>query len=411
MYFASCFKNNLNSAFIEVKSTQDLSGDVSAINQISIVPQLLEVICRTTNLRFAAIARVTNEKWIACATMDNVPLGLKAGDELEIQNTFCNQVHKTGEAVVFDDVEKDELYRDHPIPKMFGIQSYISVPIYKRNGEFFGTLCALDSVPGTINTPEVKGMFKLFTELISFHLNAVEEVKIAEEKLREEQKVAELRDQFIAILGHDLKNPIATMRMSADILLKMSKEEITLNHAAMIKSTSYRMQALIENILDFARGQMGEGIILEKKAHNGDLLEMMNQVIKEIKTNSPDRQIIFTCHLEHEVFCDKNRIGQLFSNLLSNADQHGHPEAPVVVHAKTIGEHFELKVLNTGEKISGEALKHLFQPFYRETEDANKKGLGLGLFIASEIARAHEGEIKVTSTEQETCFTLQIPLN
>ncbi|NJW51375.1 GAF domain-containing sensor histidine kinase [Salinimicrobium oceani] len=369
---------------------------------------MLQIVCSTTNLRFAAIARVTNERWVACATMDNVPLGLNPSDELNIDDTFCQQVHREGEIVIFDDVDKSERYCDHHVPKLYGIKSYISVPIYKRNGEFFGTLCALDSVPGNIDTDEVKGMFRLFTDLISFHLNAQDEVKAAEAELQEERKVAELRDQFIAILGHDLKNPIATMRMSADILLKMSKEELTQRHAAMIKSTSYRMQGLIENILDFARGQMGEGLVLEKKAHNGSLQEMMEQVIKEIKITTPNREIIFTCELQDEVWCDKNRIGQLLSNLLANADQHGHADAPIFVKAITTGTNFELSVTNKGKKIPTESLEHLFQPFYREDDDT-KKGLGLGLFIASEIAKAHEGQLLVTSTEEETSFTLQIP--
>ncbi len=343
--------------------------------------------------------------------MDNVPLGLKPGDELEIKNTFCNQVHNTGEAVIFNDVKEEGPYNDHPIANIYGIQCYISVPIYKKNGDFFGTLCALDSVPGKIDNPEIKGMFKLFTELIAFHLETVEEIKRAEDNLREEKEIAQLRDRFIAILGHDLKNPIATMRMSADILLKMSKEELTLNHASMIKSGSYRMQALIDNILDFARGQMGEGISLEKRVHNGSLIAMIKQVIKETKTQAPDREINFSCQLEHDVSCDINRVGQLLSNLLSNANQHGHPQAPIAVNAKTTGEHFILQVSNTGEKIPQEALKNLFKPFYRESEDANKKGLGLGLFIAAEIAKAHYGDLNVSSTEKETTFILEIPHN
>lgn len=360
---------------------------------------------------FAAIARVTDNRWITCAAHDLISFGLKPGDELEVETTICHEVYKNHKAVVIDHVAENADYCNHHTPKIYNIQSYISVPIYRKNGEFFGTLCAIDPNPKEINTPEITGMFQLYAELISFHLDAVEKIKISEDNLKEEKKIAQLRDQFIAILGHDLKNPIATMRMSADILLKMSKEELTLRNASLIKSTSYRMQALIENILDFARGQMGEGIVLEKEKHNGSLEEMMDQVIKEIRILSPDRRITFTCELDHDVLCDKNRIGQLLSNLLGNADQHGHPEAPVVVEAKTNGAHFELKVSNSGEKISEKALAHLFQPFYRDSEDSNKKGLGLGLFIASEIAKAHSGELKVFSNEQETAFVLQIPLN
>jgi signal transduction histidine kinase len=360
---------------------------------------------------FAAIARVTDDRWVTCAAHDLISFGLKPGDELEVETTICHEVHQNNKAVVIDHVAKDANYCNHHTPKIYNIQSYISVPVYKKNGEFFGTLCAIDPNPKEIKTPEITGMFQLYAELISFHLEALEKIKISEENLKEEKKIAELRDRFIAILGHDLKNPIATMRMSADILLKMSKEKSTLNHASMIKSTSYRMQALIDNILDFARGQMGEGIILTKRAHNGSLEEMLHQVIKEVKINAPNREIKFTSSLDHEVLCDENRIGQLFSNLLSNADQHGDYEAPVVVHAQTNGKLFELKVINKGEKIPSEVIENLFKPFYKENESSNKKGLGLGLFIASEIAKAHEGEILVSSNDEETSFTLKMPVN
>ena len=307
-------------------------------------------------------------------------------------------------------MNNDATYCNHRIPKLFGIESYISVPIYKKNGDFFGTLCALDSVPARINTPEVKDMFKLFTDLISFHLETIEKMEATSKTLKEEREMADLRDQFIAILGHDLKNPIATLRMSSDILLKMSKEELTLKHAGLIKSTSFRMQNLIENILDFAKGKMGEGILLERVANNGSLVKILEQVIKEINISSPARKIEFNFDLKSNVYCDKNRIGQLLANLLSNADQHGDEEAPLKVSAFTTDDTFELSVTNKGEKIPEESLRYLFQPFYRDKNEVNKKGLGLGLFIAAEIAKAHEGQLLVESTSEETRFTLNIPL-
>lgn len=359
---------------------------------------------------FAAIARVTDEKWITCSALDHISFGLKQGDELDIHTTLCQQVHKTHQAVMIDDVEHDILYCNHPVPKQYNIQSYVSWPIFRKNGDFFGTLCAIDSKPNIVKTPEIEGMFALFADLISFHLDAVQKMTATEKVLEEEREMADLRDQFIAILGHDLKNPIATMRMSSDILLKMSKEDLTLRHAAMIKSTSFRMQTLIENILDFAKGKMGEGIILNRKSNNGSLMKILEQVIKEIKISAPERKIVFNAALSEEVYCDKDRIGQLFANLLGNAHQHGDRDAPVEVSAITTKEHFELKVSNKGEKIPEDSQPHLFQPFYRSHVEPNKQGLGLGLFIASEIAKAHDGVLAVNSTEEETTFSFQIPL-
>ena len=360
---------------------------------------------------FAAIARVTEDRWITCSTLDNINFGLKPGDELEVETTLCHEVRHNREAVFIDHVDEDEKYKNHHTPRIYGLQSYASFPIFRKNGEFFGTLCAIDSRPFKVNTPEIVGMFKLFTDLISFHLDVVDSMHLQEEKLREEREMAELRDQFIAILGHDLKNPIATMRMSSDILLKMSKEELTQRHAGLIKTTSYRMQGLIENILDFARGKLGEGLILDKELTGESLESIIDQVVNEIKNNAPNRLIDLKVNLKHQVYCDKNRIAQLLSNLLSNADHHGDPDAPVHVKAVTNGEHFELSVSNQGEKISATALEHLFEPFYRVSNDSNKKGLGLGLFISSEIAKAHDGELLVCSSDEETRFTLRIPLN
>lgn len=390
---------------------KDFSGDVDAVNQISIIPQILDVVCRTTQMGFAAIARVTEDRWITCSALDHINFGLKPGDELEVETTLCHEVRQSREAIFIDNVSEDKKYQDHHTPRIYGLQSYASYPIFRKNGEFFGTLCAIDTKPYRVNTPEIVGMFKLFTDLIAFHLEIVEGMHLQQEKLREEKEMAELRDQFIAILGHDLKNPIATMRMSSDILLKMSKEDLTQRHAALIKSTSYRMQGLIENILDFARGKLGEGLILEKEIANGSLEDLLIQVVNEIQNNSPERTIDLEIALDHEVYCDKNRIAQLLSNLLSNANHHGDPKAPVNVRAITNEKNFELSVSNQGERISETALAHLFEPFYRESNDANKKGLGLGLFIASEIAKAHSGDLLVCSTSKETRFTLQIPLN
>ena len=387
-----------------------MAADVAAVNKIPIIPQLLDVICRSTGMGFAAIARVTEDRWITCTTKDSISFGLAPGDELEIENTICREVRESQNPVFIDNATTDPLFVTHPVPKMYGIVSYVSVPIFRKDGSFFGTLCAIDKKPATVKTQEIQGMFALFADLISFHLNAVEEIDASAAKLKEEREIAELREQFIAILGHDLKNPIATTRMSSEILLKYSKDETVLRHAGLIKSTSYRMQSLIENILDFARGRLGEGITLNREYNNGTLKEVLQQVLDEVKNNSPERDIKIKMTLDNPVFLDKNRVAQLFSNLLSNADLHGAQDGPITVEATTDEEKFRLSVSNTGEKISEEAMKHLFQPFYRENVKPNKQGLGLGLFIASEIAKAHEGELKVNSTDEMTEFTLEIPM-
>lgn len=360
---------------------------------------------------FAAIARVTEDRWITCTTRDEISFGLKSGDELKIETTLCDEVRSKNQPVFIDNVQLDPDFKNHPTPVLYGFESYVSVPIYKQDGSFFGTLCAIDKKPAVVKSPEIMGMFRLFADLISFHLNTIEKMKAANFKLEDERRNSELREQFIAILGHDLRNPLATIRMSSDILLKFAKEDMVKRQANMIKSTTFRMEDLIGNILDFARGQFGEGIILNKKSSLKNLKEGLNQIVSEIKTMSPAQNITLDFNLEDEFYCDVNRLGQLLSNLLGNAVIHGDHTKDINVIATTANNEFKLSVINGGKKIPEQELKHLFKPFYRKGAGNGKQGLGLGLFIASEIAKAHKGTLIANSSEKETSFTFTMPIS
>jgi phosphoserine phosphatase RsbU/P len=229
--------------------------------------------------------------------------------------------------------------------------------------------------------------------------------------LATERETAELRDQFIAVLGHDLRNPLAAISAGARILqrsgaLQQEKEQRVLD---MINSTVTRMSDLIDNILDFARGRLGGGIMLNRDA-NRPLEPVLEQVVDELRTASPQRLIETSFDLAQRVNCDRTRIGQLASNLIGNALSHGAPDQPVRVEAKTEGDEFKLWVANAGEPIPEAAMQRLFEPFFRGDVRDSRQGLGLGLHIASQIAQAHGGRIEVTSTPDETQFVFTMPL-
>jgi GAF domain-containing protein len=144
--------------------------DVETVKQIAIVPALLEIICRSTGMRFAAIARVTEDRWIACSVKDELGFGLKPGGELRVETTLCNEIRSHREPIIIDNVAEDEKYAHHHTARIYGIQSYISFPIVLKTGELFGTLCAIDPKPAHLNNPRIIGMFNLFCELLTFHL-------------------------------------------------------------------------------------------------------------------------------------------------------------------------------------------------------------------------------------------------
>lgn len=382
--------------------------DVETISRIDAVGSILEVVCRTTGMGFAAVARVTEDRWVACAVRDEIQFGLVPGDELKVETTICHEIRQNHQAVVIDHVAEDACFVDHATPKMYGFQSYISMPIMLKDGSFFGTLCAIDPRPAHLKNPTIMGMFKLFADLIAFHLNAIDQLALSQSRLLEERRTAELREQFIAILGHDLRNPVGAVSNVAQILLRMPLAEQEMRLATIIQDASYRMKGLIDNILDFARGRLGSGIALTRNL-NEPLERILVQVITEMNHVRPDRVIEADFSMQEPVYADGRRIAQLLSNLLGNALTYGKEGTPVRVEVSSGGGEFLLAVTNAGEKIPEAVLNRLFQPFTRGEGEMDQQGLGLGLYIASEIARAHGGTLEVESAEGETRFMLRMP--
>jgi sigma-B regulation protein RsbU (phosphoserine phosphatase) len=231
----------------------------------------------------------------------------------------------------------------------------------------------------------------------------------ARASLRDERETSELREQFIAVLGHDLRNPLASINAGIRILLRQSKNEQQADVLRMMEKTVTRMSGLIDNVLDFARGRLGGGVALDRRLEPA-LESVLVQVVDELRSAMPDRIVETDFHISEPVDCDRSRIGQLASNLIGNALTHGAPDEPVGVFASSENGVFELSVANAGEPIPEATMKHLFQPFFRGRAGTNLQGLGLGLHIASEIAKAHHGMLSVKSTADETRFTFVMPL-
>jgi signal transduction histidine kinase len=390
--------------------TDDHQRDVQLIGRIDAIPTILEVICRTTGMGFAAVARVNEDRWVACSVLDEIAFGLLPGGELKIQTTICDEIRCSRKPVIIDHVAEDAAFRDHHTPALYGFQSYISMPIVLADGSFFGTLCAIDPRPARLNRPEIIGMFKLFADLVAFHLDAQRRLAESEAVLLDARSSSQLREQFIAVLGHDLRNPLASIGAGTRMLRRTSLNDEAQSILTRIDGSVDRMAGLIDNVLDFARGRLGGGLKLEADAAE-PLQPVLEQVIDELRAAEPDRIIESRFDIAEPVRCDRIRIGQLLSNLASNAITYGIADQPITVRAASDGKIFELSVTNKGDPIPPAMLDQLFQPFFRASIRRSQQGLGLGLYIASEIASAHDGTLTVTSTAEATCFTFRMPAN
>jgi signal transduction histidine kinase len=385
----------------------DFKSDIAAIEAIAAVPTILNVVCRVTGMGFAAVARVTPERWICLAVNDEIDFGLRPGGELKVETTLCHEVRQARNAVVIDHVAEDALYCGHHTPAAYGFQSYISMPIFLKDGGFYGTLCAIDPKPAKLKNEGVIGMFRLFADLISFHLDTAGRLVQAEASLLDARSTSELREQFIAVLGHDLRNPLASMAAGTQLLRKMPLDEKARSITETMQRSIARMSSLVDSVMDFARGRLGGGIALARSSE--PLEPSLRHVIEELRSAHPDRPIEARFDLSRPVHADRERISRLLSNLLGNALTYGTPGAPVRVQASTNG-HFELSVANQGPVIPAATMQRLFAPFTRGAVRPDQQGLGLGLYIASEIARAHGGAIDVSSTAEETRFTFRMPI-
>ena len=383
--------------------------DIAAVGSIKAVPTILDIVCRTTGMRFAAVARVTEDRWIACSVHDEIAFGLKPGGELKIETTICHEIRQSGDPVIIDHVAEDDEFRDHHTPAMYGIQSYISMPIRLTDGTFFGTLCAIDPEPHRLKTQENIAMFEMFADMIGFHLSTIERLEMVETILSDERETAALREQFIAVLGHDLRNPLMAIRSGVTLLRKTPLTDKADRIVALMQDSVERMSGLIDNVMDFARGRLGGGLTLDRRA-DVRLDEVILQIVAELQAHAPERVIDLRIDLPQPVDCDPGRIGQMVSNLLGNALTYGAPDKPIRVSASVAGGRLELVIANEGPPIPPAALKSIFEPFARGALGPSMQGLGLGLYISSSIAKAHGGTLEVRSSPAETCFSFHMPL-
>jgi len=242
--------------------SSDSARAVAAIARIDAVPTLLKVLCGMTGMRVALVARVTDKTWTACAVKDEAHFGLNPGMELAVNTTLCFDARASRAPIVIEHASADPRYYPHGAPKRYPIESYISVPIIRANGDYFGNLSALDPRPSKV-APRTVSMFNDFAALISAQLGHQVQQEQERRALRDERAAGELREQFIAILGHDLRNPLHAVYASGEMLERRLTDPKSLALASRIKANVRRMSALIDDVLDFARGRLGGGIGLE----------------------------------------------------------------------------------------------------------------------------------------------------
>jgi len=228
------------------------------------------------------------------------------------------------------------------------------------------------------------------------------------------RRIDQARDMFLAILSHDLRTPLGAIAMSANILPLVSEGRAEIRDCGLrIGRSASAMERMISDLLDYTRTRLGAGMPVTPAPM--DLASLGNELIGEFRAAHPDREIEFQIDGDLNGMWDRARMRQAISNLLGNAIQHGSPCSPVTLSLRGQASQVFIDVHNVGDPIPSGELVRIFDPLVRgssaEHPSKNRPGsIGMGLYIAREVAKSHDGRIDVTSTvEDGTCFSICLP--
>ena len=224
-------------------------------------------------------------------------------------------------------------------------------------------------------------------------------------------QVDQARNLFLGMLGHDMRNPLQTIQITASYLAALNAGAKVSEAASRLINSGRHMQALLDDLLDFNRTTLGLGINITPR--DVDLSQLFASELDQLRAANPGRRIDLEVHGDTFGSWDSLRLQQLLGNLVRNAIKYGAPGAPVYVGLNGGAEDVVLEVRNSGPVIEPSDLDQIFDPLKRGSDNENKYdadgSLGLGLYIAREIAKSHGGSIEARSDETETVFAVRLP--
>jgi signal transduction histidine kinase len=384
-----------------------IDAAVATVGNSDSIATLLQLASEIAETNAVLLARISDDVWTVCAMHAVRAVGVSADYEFPLGQPVRVILGTMGVpiSIVPTGPQSDATQTAS------SVACGVAAPIILQNGRYFGVLCALD--PTSLNPVDdrMESKFKCLSLVIASQINQLELRDLEKTAFLDEQAAGQLREQFIAILGHDLRNPLQAIFASSDLLMRHLVYPAHAQLAERIKTNARRMASLIDDVLDFARGRLGGGIrvdLTEVENINAGLMT----VVQEFQDTQTDCTILPDFQVTRSVRCDLGRLQQVASNLLGNALTHGQPFHPIKIRARNDEHDLVLEVWNSGEPIPAESLGKIFEPFWRHSVSASRNGLGLGLHICSQIVRAHHGRISVTSTrESGTQFIARLPLS
>jgi signal transduction histidine kinase len=379
---------------------------LESFERLEVVQTALEVLRQSTGLSTAVVAHVTETTWTACAVLGPTSFGLKPGDTLPLQTTFCDTVRGVGTPLRINHAANDPRFAAHPARSLYNVESYIAVPIHRRDGEFFGVLCALDAEPAQL-TDKAFAIFHLLAHLIAFELEAAEREK-------QQNSVLQVLEDFISIAAHDLRQPLTTVLGRAQLLARQIQRELPssplLASVNTLVAQARRAILMSGTVLDIARLEAGTFTLDRAEC---DLVAVAHELLDDIRTTASEYDLILRAPPALLMAIDKNRILQVLRNLLDNAVKYTPAAAgPILLELEARESEVAIRVVDSGQGVPPEELPQLFARGYRASTALGQgtSGAGLGLYIVRKIVEAHGGTIRATlAARGGLMITLSLP--
>jgi signal transduction histidine kinase len=385
-----------------------LAKDLAALTRLDSINSLLSTLCKATGMTLIAIVRAGTQGGAVCAVMDD---GSRTRFRQATHTPSTLEYLRKWKSEAATDESRNPYMQSIQGAAATAIESQARATVRLPDGRLFGEIRGVRTGPATVILPAAGSLFQVFADHIGLLLH--QELRQGTETvaLLDERAASELREQFIAILGHDLRDPLQAISSIGELLERRTTDPGTAQLAARMRSSTRRMSALIDDILDFARTRLGSGLGMDMRDTN-DLDQALTAVSRELQDGHESRRISTHIAIGRTVRCDVGRLQQLVSNLIGNALKHGFKDSTVRFSATADEEYLVLEVWNDGVPIPAELVDTLFQPFWRNPLNRHRDGLGLGLDICRQIVSAHHGMVTVRSEPAfGTKFTVRLPLN
>jgi Signal transduction histidine kinase len=263
----------------------------------------------------------------------------------------------------------------------------------------------MNAEPVNFDQNKLEMLLPVCSDLIAIDFKTVVEYRNTRRKLEQELNYSKNRELILSSLAHDLNNPVSIVKVISQYLQGNIKDENQKSLLKKIEEASFRMKGIIDDVLDFSSIRLDYGFLRVRDNQRMDSL--IRQILSEFELLH-NRTLIANINLPIDIPCDYTKMGRAFTNLIGNAIKHGNPHQNIEINAFIEKENFIFSVTNEVSYSQSSDLTDLFKPFVK---GANSNGLGLGLFIANEIAKIHKGKITVTLEDNKITFNLMIPID